>query len=350
MFGEKNIDQFWAEAGIPEPKHEAVARALHETFGTNQIEDFQAQPGRLTAMLILRVVVRGKPYLLRLIPEQSFGKPEREFACMRLASEAGVAPCIRYANVEDRLLITDFVDAKPYPADPAPEIARVIRKVHALPGFPMAIKYFDVIDGFIRRFLAAELLPESATDELFRLYAKAADVYPREDDLVASHNDLKPQNILYDGSRFWLVDWEAAFLSDRFTDLAVAANFFVFDDQQEQRYLDAYFSEPATALQRARFFLMRQVVSVFYGTCFMPLGAKTVKPAEVDEALPDWQSFHRGLTLNEIDVADDRVKIQYARLHFNRALENMRSPRFEESLALVAAAQSRPWRRGSPSP
>jgi hypothetical protein len=332
----------WAQAGIPAPKHAAIARALQAAFDTCEIEDIQAQPGRLTAMLVLRVVVRGTPYLLRLIPEQSLGTPEREFACMRLASQAGIAPCIRYASVEDRLLITDFVDVRPYPADPAPEIARVIRRVHALPGFPRTIKYFDVIDGFIRRFLAAKLLPESATDELFRLYARVAHVYPREDDLVASHNDLKPQNILFDGARFWLVDWEAAFLSDRFTDLAVAANFFVFDDQEEAAYLEAYFGEPATPIQRARFFLMRQAVSVFYGTCFMPLGARTVKPAEVDEALPDWQSFHRGLTLNQIDVGDDRVKIQYARLHFNRALENMRSPRFEESLALVEAAQPRP--------
>jgi aminoglycoside phosphotransferase (APT) family kinase protein len=338
----------WAQAGIPETKHPAVVRALHHTFGTNRIEGIQAQTGRLTAMLVLRVVVRGTPYLLRIIPEQSFGLPEREFACMRLASEAAIAPAIRYANVDDRLLITDFVAAKPYPVDPAPQIARMIRAVHALPDFPMAIKYFDVLDGFIRRFQAARLIPESATAELFRLYAKMAQVYPREDDLVASHNDLKPQNILFDGTRFWLVDWEAAFLSDRFTDLAVAANFFVFDYQAEEAYLQAYFSAPATPLQRARFFLMRQAVSVFYGTCFMPLGAKTVNPAEVSEELPDWQSFHRGLTLNEIDVADDRVKIQYARLHFNRALENMQSPRFEESLALVAAAA--PTREESPSP
>jgi hypothetical protein len=334
--------QQWAHAGIPEAKHAAVARALHEAFGANELEDIRAQTGRLTAMLVFRIVVHGTPYLLRLIPEQSFGTPDREFACMRLASQADVAPTIRYASVDDRLLISDFVDVKPYPADPAPDIARVIRRVHALPGFPMAIKYFDVIDGFIRRFLAAKHLPESATDELFRLYAEVANVYPREDDLVASHNDLKPQNILFDGARFWLVDWEAAFLSDRFTDLAVAANFFVFDDREEAAYLEAYFGEPATPIQRARFFLMRQVVSVFYGTCFMPLGARTVKPAEVDEALPGWQSFHRGLTVNQIDVADDRVKIQYARLHFNRALANMRSPRFEESLALIAAAQPRP--------
>jgi hypothetical protein len=32
---------------------------------------------------------------------------------MQAAAEAGIAPRVWYANVEDRLLITDFVGAKP---------------------------------------------------------------------------------------------------------------------------------------------------------------------------------------------------------------------------------------------
>jgi thiamine kinase-like enzyme len=50
---------------------------------------------------------------------------------------------------------------------------------------------------------------------LFRRYAAVTKVYPRNDDLVASHNDVKPENIVFDGDRVWLVDWEVAFLNDR---------------------------------------------------------------------------------------------------------------------------------------
>lgn len=35
---------------------------------------------------------------------------------------------------------------------------------------------------------------------------------------------MKPENILFDGVRSRLVDWEAASLNDRYTDLAVVAN------------------------------------------------------------------------------------------------------------------------------
>ena len=95
---------------------------------------------------------------------------------------------------------------------PARQIADTIRTLHSLPSFPGLINYLDTIDGFIRRFRSARVLPESATEDLFRLYGELAKVYPSHDpDLVASHNDLKPENILFDGDRVWLVDWEAAF-------------------------------------------------------------------------------------------------------------------------------------------
>ena len=48
----------------------------------------------------------------------------------------------------------------------------------------------------------------------------------------------------FDGNRIWLVDWESAFLNDRYVDLAIVANFFVKDEAQEEAYLSAYFGEP----------------------------------------------------------------------------------------------------------
>ena len=62
-------------------------------------------------------------------------------------------------------------------------------------------------------------------NELLRVYGQVAAVHPRDQVAwVPCDNDLKPQTILYDGERFWLVDWEAAFQNDRHHDLAVVAN------------------------------------------------------------------------------------------------------------------------------
>jgi len=74
------------------------------------------------------------------------------------------------------------------------------------------------LDGFIRSFQAANLLPKEQSEELFLRYTQVAAVYPHDHpDMVSSHNDLfKPDNIVFDGQRLWLVDWETAFLNDRY--------------------------------------------------------------------------------------------------------------------------------------
>jgi hypothetical protein len=160
-------------------------------------------------------------------------------------------------------------------------------------------------------------------------------VYPRSDaDLVASHNDLKPQNMRFDGNRIWLVDWESAFLNDEYVDLAIAANFFVKDEAQEEDYLRAYFGE-RSEYRRARFYLMRQVLSMFYATLLLLEAARTGLSIAADMTTPDFREYHQGLIADKIDMMKAEAKSEYGMLHLREALRNMRTPRFEEALARV---------------
>ncbi len=321
---------------IPETKQPAVTRALHEAFGVNEYEDIRLLTGGLSTALVFKIVVRKNPYLLKILRTEVISDPAHEFACMQTAAEAGIAPRIWYANVEDRLLITDFVEAKPFPEDLTPLIVPTLRRLHSLPHFPKVVNYFDAIDGFIRRFQAAKILPESETGELFRRYAFVVKVYPRNDsDLVASHNDLKPQNIRFDGNRIWLVDWESAFLNDQYADLAIVANFFVKDEAHEEGYLRAYFGEPAGEYRRARFYLMRQAVSMFYATLLLLEASRSGLSIDADKTAPDFKEFHQDLISGKVDVANAEAKLQYGMVHLREALRNMRTPRFEEALARV---------------
>src|SRR5262249_46378048 len=131
------------------------------------------------------------------------------------------------------------------------------------------------LDGFLQSFQAANVLPKDESLELFARYARVAAVYPRPDvDLVSSHNDLfKPDNILFDGQRIWLIDWEAAFLNDRYADLAVVANLVVTNEREEKIYLTEYFGQPPDEYRLARFFLAQQVAHMFYAMAFLLLGS-----------------------------------------------------------------------------
>jgi aminoglycoside phosphotransferase (APT) family kinase protein len=328
---------------IPEAKKDAVARALREAFGVTGFEDIQMLTAGLTSALVFRIVVRGCPYLLRVIVSTDAtagpgrGDPTRQYACMRKAAEAGIAPRVWYTSAEDRVSITDFVQARPFPATEAVvRLPATLQALHALPPFPGAVNYLDAVDGFVRRFQAAKILPESETGELFQGYARVASVYPRHDsDMVSSHNDLKPENILFDGDRVWLVDWEAAFLNDRYADLAVVANFVVTNDAEEEAYLRTYFGEAAGEYRRARFYLMRQVTHMAYAMVFMRLGSGG-KAIETHAKAPGFRDFHNRIWAGEISLVTDEAKLRYARVHMNQILQNMRAVRFQDALRTVS--------------
>jgi len=153
--------------------------------------------------------------------------------------------------------------------------------------------------------------------------------------------DLKPENILFDGQRVWLVDWQAAFVNDRYFDLAVAANFVVTNNADEWTYLEQYFGQRLDEYQRARFFLMRQVVHMLSAAVFLLLGSAG-KPIDQSGKLPSFRDFHRRIWAGEVNLADNDLKIVYGRVHWKQVLQNMRRTRFDEALRIVSDQHSSP--------
>ncbi len=332
---------------IPQEKSAAVTRGLREAFGLTAFEDIRKLTRGHTSSLVFRIVVRGSPFLLKIIMRTD--DPTRHFTCMKAAAEAGLAPHVWYTSIEDRIAITDFVEAAPFPVtDALVRIPAALRTLHALPPFPGVLNHLNTscmflinkgtaVDGFIQRFQAANILPEGESEELLARYAQLAAVYPRHDqDMVSSHNDLfKPDNILFDGHRVWLVDWEAAFLNDRYADLAVVANLVVTNDAEERVYLQEYFGQPPDQYQLARFFLMQQVTHIFYAMVFLLLGSSG-RQLNLSENAPDFRDFHRRIWAGEVNLADNQMKTVYGWVHREQLLQNMRQARFYEAVRIVS--------------
>ena len=330
---------------IPETKREAVVRALGEAFGVAEFEEIQTMSAGLSPALVFRMVVKGRPYLMRVVTDTDAavgpgrGDQTRHYRCMKSAAEAGIGPRVWYTNTEDRVSITDFVEARPLPRREALALLpSTLRRLHALTPFPLPGmgNYLDAMHGFVRRFQAAGILPESEAAEFFEGYERVAGAYPRDrSEMVSCHNDLKPENILFDGERVWLVDWEAGFLNDRYVDLAVVANFVVTDDGDEQAYLRTYFGEEAGEYRLARFYLMRQLLHVFFPAVFLMVSSGG-KPVEFRGEAPGFREFHDGIWAGEVSLAAKEAKVEYARVHMNRFLENMRGARVREAMLVVA--------------
>ncbi|MEZ5356002.1 MAG: phosphotransferase [Bryobacteraceae bacterium] len=340
---------------IPQEKTAAVTRGLQEAFGVTEWEDIRRLTRGHTSALVFRIVVQGTPRLLRIImrPNAAIG-PERQFACMRSAADAGLAPRVWYTSTADQISITDFVEETSFSASEAlVRLPAVLRTLHSLPPFPRVLTGFNTTctfllndaagsGAFFQRIQTANVFSKSASEELSACHARIAAVYPRPDreainaDMVSSHNDLfKPDNILFDGQRVWLVDWEAAFLNDRYADLAAVANLVVTNDAEETTYLREYFGQPPCEYQRARFFLMRQAAHLFYAAVFLMLGSPDV-PVKPTDAAPEAIHFVRRMWAGEVDLAGKDARLAYGRIHWAQFVQNLAHPRLDQSLEIVA--------------
>ena len=325
---------------IPEDKKTAVSRALQQTFGVTEFEEISQLTAGLSTALIFRIVVKGNAYLLRIITSnEAVADPTWWFGCMQAGADAGIAPQVWYTSTEDKIAITDFINAKPFPpAEARLKMPVLLKRLHTLPNFPNRLNYLDVADLFIKKYRAANIIPAEMTDELFTQYEKVRKVYPRnESDLVGCHNDLKPENILFDGDQAWLIDWEAAFINDRYFDLAIVANFVVTNDQEEREYLKNYFGEEPTEYQLARFFLMRQVLHMAYFTFFMNLLPAAGKTFDWDLPKPKFREYNDRMWVGEIDLKDIEERQQYAWVHMEQLRHNFGLKRFEEALEIVGS-------------
>ncbi len=330
---------------IPQEKSAAVTLGLNEAFGVTEFEDILDLTERPGSNRAFRIIVRGFAYLLRINTRP--GDMARHFTCMRAAADAGLAPRVWYASAEDRISITDFVEAVPLPRDEALiRIPAVLRSLHALPPFPGApfnttctflLNKGPALDGLLQTFRACSILHENETEELLTRCEQVAAVYSRLDsDLAPSHNDLfKPDNMLFDGNRLWLVDWEAAFQNDRYADLAVVANMIVTNESEEQTYLQEYFGRTPDEYQRDRFYLMRQLAHMFYAMAFLTLESSG-KPLDRSKPMRPYSDFQRRFWAREVGLADSQAKTMFGMVHWEELLENMRRPHFDEALRIVS--------------
>lgn len=328
---------------IPSDKRLAVKKALQTAFNVDGFEDIQQLTKGLSGALVFKITVHGNPYLLRVVTRtDDFGDPTFYYGCMQVAAENEVAPRIHYLSIEDRISITDFIIEQPFSISQAKEILpHLIRKLHALPKFPFRYNYFETMERFLSQFRTIDILPENEVKDLLAIYERIARVYPRNDaeNWVSSHNDSKPENIIFDGQRPWFVDWESAFLNDRYLDLSIVANFVVMNEKDETVFLERYFEDAVDDYRRARFFLMQEIVHLYYFVFLMVFdqGAKTIIVSRIKTR--GFRAFYNGMWNGEISLADTDAKREYALLHLEQFRIKAQTRRFEDSLRILGKSK-----------
>lgn len=319
-----------------------VEAALQQTFKTTAVSDISLLTGGLSGSSVYKIIVNEQSYVLKI--DASITKNTIEN--FRLASKAGIAPHVYYQDAENGLSIFDYIEGKPLRAVFTPEklileLAYSIKTVHAVPCVRAGNNLLENIEGMINAFQQSGMLSGPVFEECFTYYGQIKDQYPWEDtDKVFSHNDLNPNNLLCDGEKVWIIDWDVAFLNDRYVDLANAANFFIHTEEQEKAFLNAYFEELVDEYKTARFYVMRQVCRIIYSMMMFQL-ARQAKPADHDhnhdmEGI-SLKEFGALMAAGKLSLAGYDGQFMFGKALLNEAVTQMRSLRFTESIAQLSA-------------
>ncbi len=206
----------------------------------------------------------GRRHLVRIgddIPEHGVARVF-ELASSRAAHAAGLAPAVRHH--EPGALVLDFIEARTLDAedvrDPANlgRLAALLRACHReIPEHfrgPAPIFWvFQVVRDYART-LEEGASPHGADLPRFRDISRRLEAMVGPVEIVFGHNDLLPANVLDDGERLWLVDWEYAGFNTPLFDLGGLASNAGMSPDARTALLEAYYGRPADAdlLRRAR--------------------------------------------------------------------------------------------------
>lgn len=194
-----------------------------------------------------RVRFGGRDHVVRLCGRETdlLGiDREAEREAGEAAYAAGVGPeVVAWIEDEGGCLVTAFVAARVLePADvraDIPRVAQALRSVHHAHRVHATFSPFRIGERYraltLERGGALPALADDAQAVARRIEAALPAYKP-----VLCHNDLLPANLLDDGDRLWIVDWEYAGMGDEFFDLANLAVNNGLDEHEDAELIEAY--------------------------------------------------------------------------------------------------------------
>ena len=240
---------------------------------------------------------------------------ECEYIAASRAADLGIAPPVQ--GIFDGCLVTTFVSGVEIPPDQfageatLDSLAAILRAFHTSGTLQHTFDAFAVPrlhrDAALRHGVTIPAVYESVAaivEEIARAFAVSPDP------AVPCHNDLLRANVLRDGERLWLLDWEYAGMNDRAFDLGNLAVNNDLSDGAEEHLVGEYHGR-LTPRTLARMRLMKIV-------------------SDAREAM--WGVVQQGISTIDFDYRS------YADEKFDRLLTNATSPEYRANLDVASHA------------
>lgn len=271
---------------IPATQREVACAALIAALGSTTIDSIKPVLGGVSGAFVFRVDAGGRRYVLRMEGTASPLRNPHQYLSMRIAAEAGIAPRIHYIDERARVVVMDFIEDHPLETFPggarglAQALGEMLRQLQALPSFPRFVDYPDTVARLWAYVSRTNLFADGMLDAHSERLAQIRSAYVWDSEKsVPCHNDVLPRNLLFDGYRLWLIDWESAYRNDPLVDVGTALDNFAPTPELEEVLLQAWLGRAPDQSLRERLALIRSLTRLYYSGVLLSASAAAPRPA-----------------------------------------------------------------------
>lgn len=224
----------------------------------------------------IRIDLFDQSFVLRiLLPSINYGQRLLEADFLKNASLAGIAPHVYRIDqsASFHLILMDYISTPTLGDKPTSlsnilsPIAKSIRKISQLPG---EMHNSSPIRTELERDLDLMKMQDLLTSEISECLPFLQTIFDSLENqpisLIPSHGDLNPYNIFFDKKRVLFIDWSFAGWRENFFDLGYFSATFFLDEESEKILLETYLERTPSMLERAIFYLMKQLARFRLGT------------------------------------------------------------------------------------
>jgi thiamine kinase-like enzyme len=243
----------------------ALERAMSLSFWAGPVTPVQIKGGITNANF--RVESAGRSYFVRIgddIPVHGVMR-FNELAASRAAARCGLSPDVRHA--EPGALVFDFIEARTLTAEDVRQrdnlgrILNLVRRCHQempqqVRGPALIFWVFHVLRDYAHSLEDGDSRHLPALARLMQI-AEELEQAVGQVDIVYAHNDLLPSNLLDDGKRMWLIDWDYAGFNSPLFDLANLCSNNEVALADEIWLLEGYFERRADDELLKRYYAMK---------------------------------------------------------------------------------------------
>jgi aminoglycoside phosphotransferase (APT) family kinase protein len=296
-------------AGITSAQSEIARHALKSAFGAQPVQSIEPVAGGITTALVSKVRVGDRNYLLRIEGDPSPLRNPYQYESMRIAAEAGIAPRIHHLDEAARVVVTDFIEPRPLRDFPgghaglARALGDLLKRLQAAPTFPFFVDYPDIVARLFAHIRRTGLFADGLLDNHVEHLERIRQNYSSGQSLlVSSHNDAHSGNLLFDGRRLWLIDWESACRNDPMVDLAILIDSFAFSPDLETTLVKAWSGRAPDDTFRNRFATVRALTRLYFAGVFLSMSAASQSRTapDADLSIPTVEAFDKTVRDGEL--------------------------------------------------